>query len=255
MSTNRIPETVRRMFAETFTARDIARPLASFEASAPASEVRAFMAARGLDVVGVREDGLVAGYVAGDALGDDTCEAGRRDFDEAAVVDDTAPLLSVLRKLSRLPHVFVRVLGRVGGVIVPGDLQSAPVRMWLFGLLTLIEMHFTDLIERHCPGDAWKQYLSEARLAKAEQLLAERKRRNQGLRLLDCLQFSDRGQVIARNEALRRLTVFPSRSQAEETVKRLEQLRNNLAHSQDILVSDWDTIVGLSEFVAQGEAP
>jgi len=36
-----------------------------------------------------------------------------------------------------------------------------------------------------------------------------------------------------------------SRRQTEQTVKMLESLRNNLAHSQDILACDWETIVGI----------
>jgi len=31
------------------------------------------------------------------------------------------------------------------------------------------------------------------------------------------------------------------------TIKAVEALRNNLAHAQDIIARDWDTIVGLSE--------
>jgi hypothetical protein len=128
-------------------------------------------------------------------------------------------------------------------------MQKPPVRMWLFGIVTLVEMRFAELIERHCPADGWKKYLSEARLQKAHALLQERSRRNQTLQLFDCLQFSDKGQIIARDEELRKWTVFASRSQAEETTKRLEQLRNNLAHAQDILTSDWSTIIQLCEFI------
>jgi len=117
--------------------------------------------------------------------------------------------------------------------------------------VTLIEMRFGELIERHCPGDSWRQYLSESRLQKAQNLLEERRRRNQALALSDCLQFADKAQIIARNEEVRKLTVFPSRRQAEEAAKRLERLRNNLAHSQDILTSDWGTIVQLCAFLSQ----
>jgi hypothetical protein len=153
--------------------------------------------------------------------------------------------------LHRAPFVFITLLDSVGGIITSADLQKAPVRMWLFGILTLIELRFAELIEQQCPEDAWKRYLSEARLQKATSLLAERRRRNQALRLFDCLQFSDKGQIIARNEDVRRFTVFPSRRQAEDTVKQLEQLRNNLAHAQDIVAFDWDTIIRLCEFVSQ----
>jgi hypothetical protein len=36
-----------------------------------------------------------------------------------------------------------------------------------------------------------------------------------------------------------------SRRQTEQTIKMLESLRNNLAHSQDIVSCDWEIIVGL----------
>jgi hypothetical protein len=104
-------------------------------------------------------------------------------------------------------------------------------------------------VETHFPEGAWKEFLSEARLEKAQALLAERSRRNQSLRLFDCLQFSDKGQIIARHEGIRNLTIFPSRRQAEDAIKGLEQLRNNLAHAQDILISDWETIIQLCEFI------
>jgi hypothetical protein len=85
-------------------------------------------------------------------------------------------------------------------------------------------------------------------LEKAQALLEERRRRNQRVQLFDCLQFSDRGQIIARNEDIRKETIFGSRNQGEGAVKNLEKLRNNLAHAQDILTTDWDTIVQLCEF-------
>jgi hypothetical protein len=251
MPSMRIPDAVKRVFTETFTARDIAEPLASFDADAPSAQLRAFMQARDFDVVGIRSEGRITGYVEKDALTEGACGQWRRPFDDAMVLDDTAPLLQVLMKLNRLPFAFISVLGSVGGIITRADLQKPPVRMWLFGIVTLIEMRCSELIERHCEADGWKKYLSEARLEKAQALLAERSRRDQTLRLVDCLQFSDKGQIIARNEEIRKLTVFPSRRQAEEAIKRLEQLRNNLAHAQDILTSDWGTIVELCEFITK----
>ena len=251
MASTRIPDAVRRVFAEAFTVRDIAEPLASFDAGADSGDVRDFMDARDFDVVGIRLEGQVAGYVEKEALEMGPCGARRRSFDRAAVLGDAAPLLSVLISLKEAPFVFVTMLGSVGGIITRADVHKPPVRMWLFGIVTLVEMRFSELIERHCSADSWMEFVSEARLEKARALLAERSRRNQKLDLFDCLQFSDKGQIIARNEAIRRLTVFPSRSQAEAATKRLEQLRNNLAHAQDILTSDWDTITELCEFVTR----
>jgi hypothetical protein len=248
---HRIPESIRRLLTETFTAGDIAEPLASFDADAQAERVRAFMTAKDFDVMGIRMDGEVVGYVEANALADGVCGRYLQPLTEATVRNSTVSVLTVVQDLRERPFLLIRQLGAVGGIITLADMQKPAVRMWLFGMLTLIEMRFAELIEQHFPGDAWKQFLSEARLLKAETLLAERKRRNQELELLDCLQFSDKGQIVARNETVRKRTVFPSRRQAEETIKQLEQLRNNLAHAQDILTSDWDTIIQLFDFVQQ----
>jgi hypothetical protein len=250
MPSPRVPDAVRRIFTESFTARDVAEPLASFDAEASAREVRAFMTHADFDVIGIRKEGQVIGFVEQASLDAGACGQYLRPFDEAAILNDATPLLRVLSQLDGSPFLFVRSLGIVGGIVTRADMQKAPVRMWLFGVVTLIELRFGELIELHCPGDSWKANLSEGRLQKARALLEERSRRNQKLQLLDCLQFADKAQIIARNEAVRKLTVFASRSQTEEAAKRLEQLRNNLAHAQDILATDWRTIIQLCEFIA-----
>jgi hypothetical protein len=238
-------ESLRRLFAEGFVARDIAEPLVSFDASTAVEEVVGLMEKRNFDVVGVRKEGAVVGYVERADLSGTSCGESVRPFDGVTTISETASLADVVLGLADSPRLFVRILGVVGGIITMSDLQKPPVRMWFFGMITLMEMRATRLIELKCQGDSWKQYLSESRLQKAEALLEERRRRNQNLELIDCLQISDKGQIIARNEGIRRMTRMQSRRQTEQTIRMLESLRNNLAHSQDIISCDWETIVEL----------
>src|SRR4051812_23783704 len=121
MATARISESVRRFFAEAFTARDLAEPLASFDADTPSAAVREFMRARDFSAVGVRTDGQVAGYVEQAWLGDGACGPYQRGFAEAVVVDDSVPLPGVVTRLNQTPVLFVRVLGQVGGIIGRDD--------------------------------------------------------------------------------------------------------------------------------------
>jgi hypothetical protein len=246
-----IPPAVARVFLEAFTARDIAEPLPSFDADASGDSVRQALKRQRLEFVGIRKRGAIVGCVAVDSLRNGVCGECLQPFPDADVLPDSAPLLSVLRALHRSPQVFITCFGSVSGTITRNDLQKAPVRMWLFGIVTLIEMRFVDLVDRHCSNEEWTAHVSEGRLAKARELLADRNRRGQSPRLIDCLQFSDKGQLVARIEELRSQTAFPSRRQAETAVKRLEQLRNNLAHAQDIVTADWETIVLLSELLTQ----
>lgn len=240
-------ENLRRVFAQGFAARDIAEPLVSFDASTSAADAGKVMTAEDFDAVGVRQGGLVVGYLERENVGEGTCGDRLRAFNAASVISDFAPLAEMVLGLTHSARLFVRVLGEVGGIVTMSDLQKPPMRMWLFGMITILEMRVSRLIEVTCPGDTWKAFLSEGRLQKAQALLEERRRRNQSVQLLDCLQISDKGQILARNEEIRRMTNMRSRRQTEETVKMVESLRNNLAHSQDIIASDWQTIVALCD--------
>lgn len=238
-------EGLRRVFAEGFAVRDIAEPLVSFDASAAAGDVLAVIEKRGFDVVGVRREGSVVGFVEREDLSGATCGEKVRAIEPSLTIAESTPLVDVVLGLAHSPRLFVRVLGAVGGIVTMNDLQKPPVRMWVFGMITLLEMRATRLIELKCPDGSWRPFLSENRLRMAEALLEERRRRNQDVELIDCLQFADKGQIVARNEAIRGLTRMTSRRAAEAAIQMLESLRNNLAHSQDIVSCDWETIVGL----------
>lgn len=237
----------QRVFGRGIIARDIAEPLISFDAATPAGAVRAAMVELNQDVAGVREMGSVIGYVECGELSDGACGAYAHPIDQAVVLADSAPITEVIQALNRSPRAFVRLLGAVGGIVTRADLQDPPVRMWLFGLVNIVEMRFLALIERQYQDESWTQYLSPSRLEKARALQDERRRRNQEPRLLDCLQFSDKAQIVVRNEALRSQAGFASRKRGEAVIKDLEALRNSLAHAQDIIAFDWDVIVQLSE--------
>jgi len=240
-------QSLRRVFRNSFSAHDITEPLVSCERSAAAEEIRAFMEDRRFQVIGVRDEGVVIGYIERSSLGEGSCSDYVQSFDDQQVILDTAPLADVVLGLRDYTRLFVSVFGGIGGIVTRSDLQKPAVRMWLFGMVTLIEMRATRLIERFATEEEWKPCLSEGRLQKAVELLAERTRRNQDLDLLDCLQFSDKCQIVARSERLRSLTQYDSRRKLEQAAKQFERLRNNLAHAQDIVSTDWDTIVELSE--------
>ena len=244
-------DSLLRVFTGGFSAAQIAEPLRSFEASTGAQEIADLMGQRGLGVVGLRHEGLVTGFfeIPDDPQG--VCSDHHRPFEEAMVLPDSAPLDEVIQALDREPRLFVRGFWQIAGVITRYDLQKAPVRMWLFGMLTLIEMRMTGQIEELYPGESWSEYLSPARLEGARQLLIERQRRNQELSILDCLQFSDKAQIFARSKELRDTTQYTSRKQLEKVAKVLQRLRNNLAHSQDIITTDWEAIVDLSASMRQ----
>jgi hypothetical protein len=238
---------LRRIFQEGFSARDIAQALPSFDGTARCQNVQSIMAEKGWEVVGVRIEGIVSGFADVSDLIGGCCGDVARRFDVAELVPENLPLAPLVLRLKDQSRLFVETLGQVGGVVTRFDMQKPAGRMWLFGMVTLIEMRFGRLIEQHCPGETWKEFLSEGRIQKSQDLLAERRRRGQQVSLTDCLQFADKVRIIGSSELLRRQTRFASKRQIEDVGKQLETLRNNLAHAQDIVPHDWDTIVALAE--------
>ena len=66
------------------------------------------------------------------------------------------------------------------------------------------------------------------------------------MQFIDCLQLSDKGQILLRNEQMIKEMGFASRKEGLRMFKQLETLRNHLAHSQDIINIGWDIIVELA---------
>lgn len=251
---------LRKLFTEGFSALDIAEPLRSFDGDRAAVEVRELMSDEGLEAVGVRVDGEIAGYLDRVAVALDaeakgaepgafdgvSCDQLVRGFEEGSLLEDSASLQQVMEALDRHGICFITVLERPAGVIGRSDILKPPVRMWLFGLITIIEMQMGRLLEERFPEGSWQKLLSRGRLQRALAVLEERTRRNQLARLSDCLQLTDKAHILMKDPAIIADSGFPSKKQAQRAVKELESLRNNLAHGQDILTYDWEGVVELS---------
>lgn len=237
---------LHRFFKTGFTAADIAEPMVSWDSSTTAETVGKQMDILDFDVAGIRIGGAVSGWCSREDLKDGRCIDHLRSFFDSSVVSAVAPLSDVISRLGCEPRVFVIAFGAVGGIITRADLQKAPVRMWLFGLVTLVEETFTRILRDRFPGDTWHGMITRARLEAAQRLHEERTRRNEHLDLADCLQFGDKGLILFKDEGIRMEMGFESRTRAKEVVRNLQKLRNNLAHSQDIVAGNLETIVALA---------
>jgi hypothetical protein len=233
------------LLLRAFAARDLAEPLPSFDETTAHKVILAAMDSRRMEVVGVRRSGRIAAWLSRDELTERSQKPLGRPFDQTSLIDATAPLNDVVTALGQSVHLFVRTFGEVGGIITRNDLQKPAMRMWLFGLITITETRVTRLIDERFPNGSWQQHLSTGRIEKASEFQRERLRRGEDRSVLECLQFADKGRIVARDEGLRQLTRFSSKRAVEDFVSELQTLRNNLAHSQD-LAGDWKVILELA---------
>lgn len=242
------PEASLEWFLNGFTARDLAEPLPSLDEDASCDLARRTMAESRNGVLGIRRLGRVIGWIDRADLEGESGDNGKlvpRPLDPGMLVGEGASLNEVVGLLGKYPHLLVKTYGQVGGVIERSAIDRPPVRMWLFGLITISEQRVTRLIDELFPAAAWMQEISAGRLSKARELQQLRQSRGQQPTLLDCLQFADKGQIVARSEVLRARTRFHSRSEVERFVQALQDLRNNLAHAQDIS-PNWEVILELA---------
>ena len=238
---------LRELFDRNISVRYLAEPLASFDEEAQAAAVHGFMKEHDFDVIGVRRAGLVEGYAKKTDLLYGTLADHMIAFSSTDLLGDEAPLIETFKHMRHSHQIFVCVLSRIGGIVTHGDLQKAPVRMWLFGLISLIEMHLLRLVREGFPDGSWLKIISPERVAAAEKIFADRKRRNEAIDLEDCLQFSDKRDIILASNELRAELGFDSRQSGEHILKDLEELRNNLAHAQDIITGYWPKVVDWAE--------
>lgn len=237
---------LREVFIKSFTVMDIAEPLVSFDAEQPSAEVLTAMEAYDFDVVGVRRNGKVAGYVRRDFLEGGPCGGSMKNFSASEAVMDTTPLLKVIEPLSRGATLFVSILYSIGAVITPWDLQKPAVRMVAFGVVTMVEMKMVLMIRAAFPEESWKPLLSDKRIEKAAFLLNERLRRKEQSDLLECLQFDDKSDLLAKNPDLRQALGFTSKNQAQKAFSDLGRLRDNLAHGQYLQPQHLETVARLT---------
>jgi hypothetical protein len=237
---------VPRLFIDAFAARDLASELYSFDAVIPTHEVQTVMEREHLDLVGIRSEGRIVGFIRQDDLESETCGENMREFKPGQVLSGESTVADLIQVLTRHAYCFITALDGVAGVIVRDDFNKPVARMWLFGIVTIVEMYLTQTIKEAHSDDGWQSYLSKSRLEKAVSLYNERRRRNQNIELVDCMQLTDKIQVLLQQPDFINTLGFDTTRSAKKAAKEIESLRNNLAHTQDIVIHDWAQIARLS---------
>lgn len=244
-------ERLSRTFTHSMSALDLAEPLLSLDENQTTNAARELMLARGVSVLGARRDGVIVGWVNAELPSDGKLKDAMRTFHNAAILDESAGFEVVLGALPEAEHVFIEWLGEIAGVITRNDLQKAPLRMWLFGAVTLFDMNLTWAIEELYPGDSWQSLISAGRRDKAIALHAERTRTGSECRMVDCLQIKDKSDIILKDKENMAVIGFPSRNEADRAARDVEKLRNHLAHAQALEASDLETASRLAAVIRQ----
>jgi hypothetical protein len=231
-------------FAHGFRAGDVAEPLPAFEAESP---VALALDIHDCPVFGVRERGRIAAYALRGELGNGCFADAMRPMQASQVLDHGSGLADLVMTLTRHDYCFVRLGSEVGAYAGRDEIQSPVARMWLFGMITTAELAITQQIRSAGAEPGWLALLTPARLEKARELQQTRAKLGRPVPLLDCLQLSDKIRVLlALDDGLAPLLRGQSKAESQRLARDLEDLRNSLAHAQDIVSHDWTQIARLA---------
>ena len=237
---------LRQVFERSITLKHIAEPLSCIASGASAVDARKWMQDWDFDVLGVTSRGLVSGYVQRTIRPQGKVANHITPFAQGDVADENWPLADVFNLLGPRPRIFLTTRDTVTKIVTRGDLQKAPVRMWLFGLVSLLEMHFLRLIRKYDDSDHWwVPMVGKNGLKRAREILADRQRRNHQIDLADCLEFPHKGTIFLKTPPLAALAGLRGGKPGARFIRRLTELRNNLAHSNDIITGYWPGIIEL----------
>jgi hypothetical protein len=242
-------EELRALFAAGVQARAILEPLQCCPTDSPAPEMKRILEQRGFDVAGVQErpNGPVLGYVQKDQLNGARTSEHLLPLHAEHLISDSTPIGEVLTTLRSKERLFVVVGSGVKGLVTRADLNKPPVRIYLFALVSLLEMHLRFWVRAMYKEDSWRQSLKPQRMETAQKLQEARLKRNAHISLLACLQFSDLRDLVLELEDARKALGLGSKTKGKELLEDAEELRNRLAHSQDDLIEgkSWEQLIDL----------
>ena len=232
-------------FAHGFRAGDVAEPLPMFDAESPVALARDSSDA---PVFGVGDRGRITAYVPYTELGTGRFADVMQPMPATQLLDIDSGLADVVMTLTRHDYCFVTRQGEVIGYIGRDEMQSPLARMWLFGMITTLELAITERIRSAAAEPEWMPLLTPARVEKARMLQQSRAALARSAPLLDCLQLSDKIRIVlACDNGPYPLLRGQSKAESQRLARDLEDLRNNLAHAQDIVTQDWVQIARLAK--------
>lgn len=154
---------------------------------------------------------------------------------ESQIISDSTPISEVLDIMIESGYAFIKEHRKITSIVTRADFFSIPVRIWLFGMISLFEYEMRDLIRKKV--ESWEKQLAANRLEKANKLFNEKKKRNEEVDLLDCTQLTDIGEILRKNKDICEITLpHYTKKKFDSIFRSLNKLRDELAHSQRITI-------------------
>ncbi len=189
---------IKNLFVDHITAKTVYEPLQCVTTDMPIQTAKAELQSKEFDVAGIKHKNTaeIIGYIFTKDLTDGHLKQYIRNFETSDLISDSTPLSSIFQILSKKEYIFILYEQSVVGILTKADINKPSFRIYLFGMISLIEMHFNYWIHKYFTTEKWKELLSESRLKKALHIYNSKKDDNQELSLIECLQICDKRDIL-----------------------------------------------------------
>ena len=252
---------VRQLFINGINVRTICEELNSYPSKSDALQAKRDLKNNGFDVAGLENESRnLIGFVQEKDLEAGVCGDYKKEFNSKNLISDSTPITHLLEELSKSRYLFVLTGSSVTGIVTVADLNKPPVRIYLFGIISMLEMYMTYWISKHYEGNEWMNYLPKARVSEAENQYRQLIEKNEEIQMVNCIQFADKKTLVAKNQGIRNLLELGGRDRVENNLRYAEELRNNLAHSQEDLAGKkswaeiYNTVKWIEDFLIKSDS-
>ncbi len=236
---------LQSLFIDNITTRYIYEPLYSCKLADDSEHVKEKLEQREFDIIGVTDENRkIVGFAKRTELTKGLIEQFTYKLELNQIISDSTPISQLLNVFSDNSFVFVLERNNINGIVTRADVNKPIVRIYFFGIISLFEMHLNFWINEFYNNESWKKILKEERLTDAKNIYKLRKGKNEDLSLLECIQLCDKKMILKSTVDFQK-EFDMTEKQIERLLKDIEKIRNELAHSQNSIVSnlDWTDLV------------
>lgn len=248
------------IFINDITTKYIYERLACCKIDDNSSEIKNTLIERDFDILGVVDNKLrKVGYIKNESLKEGDIREYLLEFSIDQLISESTPLADLFEILTDKEFAFILSGNEIEGIVTRADLNKPIVRIYLFGIVSLYELHLNYWIKQIHINESWKAKLSSERLKSAEDIFQERMGNNDQLTLLECLQICDKKEILRNTESFIERFSY-SKSKLKQHLERIEIIRNELAHSHNSIILNlkWPDFVSsikhVQEFLIKSES-
>jgi len=235
---------LKQIFTDNISTKQIYESLDRVSLTANPHEVKAYLIEKDFDVLGVVDPkGITIGYIHKNNLGDGRIEEYLKKIDQSFLIANNTSFSKLLKVLSLNDFAFVLNNNDIDGIVTKADINKPLFRLYLFGIISLFEMHINFWINKYIKVEIY-QILDPGRYESALKIFELRKKKNDQLTILECIQLSDKRDLLLQAPGFLENFGF-SKKVFVKFMKTVETVRNETAHSQHSIIDslDWERFV------------